>query len=283
MFEAPLLGPPVSPIDATLRHLLAEAGRVLRGFEGTVQAERKPDDTDVTAADRAAEQILVAGLRAAFPADAITAEEGTAHAGGPAAWWVDPLDGTSAFLEGLGTWGSTLARHRAGQVECGAIALHRVGVYAFTDASGGAWVNGHPLPALSAARSRRDTPIFLPSRLHLAVRLRWPGKARAVGSTAAHLLHVARGAGIALVGPGWAPWDTAAGLALLSAVGGEARLLDGAPLAPADTSGLPFVAGPPAMVARFLDAGTLDALPDGPPASPPLPGPTDGHAPLPRR
>jgi fructose-1,6-bisphosphatase/inositol monophosphatase family enzyme len=285
MFEAPLLAPPVSEDDATLRRLLAAAGALLRGHEGAVAAERKADDTDVTVADRAAEALLVDGLRRAFPTDAITAEEGTALPGGPASWWVDPLDGTSAFVEGLGTWGSTLARHADGRVLLGAIALHRVGVYAFTDATGQAWVNGHVLPPLAGSRSRRDTPIFLPSRLHLAVRLRWPGKARAVGSTAAHLLHVARGAGLALVGPGWAPWDTAAGLALVSAVGGEARLLDGTPLGATDTSGAPFVAGPPRLVARFLDAGTLDAWPDGPSPSdsPPRPGPPDGHVPHPRR
>jgi len=61
----------------------------------------------VTAADRAAEHIVVGGLLAAFPDHAILAEEGVLTTQGRASkvadwtWIVDPLDGTTNFVHGL--------------------------------------------------------------------------------------------------------------------------------------------------------------------------------------
>ncbi|MEO6596134.1 MAG: inositol monophosphatase family protein [Planctomycetota bacterium] len=61
----------------------------------------------VTAADRAAEHIVVGGLLAAFPEHAVLAEEGVLTTEGKASkaadwtWIVDPLDGTTNFVHGL--------------------------------------------------------------------------------------------------------------------------------------------------------------------------------------
>ena len=61
----------------------------------------------VTAADRAAETIVVGGLLAAFPDHAILAEEGVLTSQGKASkaadwtWIVDPLDGTTNYVHGL--------------------------------------------------------------------------------------------------------------------------------------------------------------------------------------
>jgi len=61
----------------------------------------------VTAADRAAERVVVGGLQAAFPDHAILAEEGVLttmgepSSGSEWLWIVDPLDGTTNFVHGL--------------------------------------------------------------------------------------------------------------------------------------------------------------------------------------
>lgn len=53
-------------------------------------------------ADRASEAEIVKILRAAFPDDAIVAEEGTdVGRGAPRRWYVDPLDGTVNYLYGI--------------------------------------------------------------------------------------------------------------------------------------------------------------------------------------
>jgi myo-inositol-1(or 4)-monophosphatase len=63
----------------------------------------KTSSTDVVLdADRASEAEVVRVLRAAFPDDAIIAEEGTDLAPGAARrWYVDPLDGTVNYLYGI--------------------------------------------------------------------------------------------------------------------------------------------------------------------------------------
>lgn len=74
----------------------------------TVRAESKGRRRElVTAADRAAEEIVVRGLLAAFPQHAVLAEEGVLTTQGVASsaadwtWIVDPLDGTTNFVHGL--------------------------------------------------------------------------------------------------------------------------------------------------------------------------------------
>src|SRR4051812_37556432 len=56
----------------------------------------------VTEIDRASEQLIVAGLRAARPDDAVLGEEGASSPGTSGVRWViDPLDGTTNYLYGL--------------------------------------------------------------------------------------------------------------------------------------------------------------------------------------
>ena len=61
----------------------------------------------VTAADRAAEHVVVGGLQQAFPEHGVLAEEGVLTTQGKASnacdwlWIVDPLDGTTNFVHGL--------------------------------------------------------------------------------------------------------------------------------------------------------------------------------------
>jgi 3'(2'), 5'-bisphosphate nucleotidase len=60
-------------------------------------------DDPVTVADRAASDLVVDGLRAAFPDDVIVSEEATDVAARITAhrvWYVDPIDGTKDFIRG---------------------------------------------------------------------------------------------------------------------------------------------------------------------------------------
>lgn len=80
------------------------AGEALLGFFGKpIKVERKAGDEPVTIADREANALIVARLRAAFPDDAILSEElpddGSRH-GAHRVWMVDPMDGTKEFLRG---------------------------------------------------------------------------------------------------------------------------------------------------------------------------------------
>ncbi|MCA9680438.1 MAG: 3'(2'),5'-bisphosphate nucleotidase CysQ [Kofleriaceae bacterium] len=76
---------------------------VLRLRDQELGVELKPGDEPVTIADRQASDLVVKGLRAAFPADVVISEE---NADDPArltarrVWFVDPIDGTADFIAG---------------------------------------------------------------------------------------------------------------------------------------------------------------------------------------
>ena len=72
-----------------------------RGAELTV--DRKVENEPVTEADRAASELIVARLHAAFPDDAILSEElpdDGSRLKASRVWMVDPIDGTRDFIRG---------------------------------------------------------------------------------------------------------------------------------------------------------------------------------------
>ncbi len=78
-----------------------EVVRIRNG--GGLGIEMKPGDEPVTIADKTASELIVAGLRAAFPEDPIISEESPIPAGAlasPRHWFVDPIDGTKDFIRG---------------------------------------------------------------------------------------------------------------------------------------------------------------------------------------
>jgi 3'(2'), 5'-bisphosphate nucleotidase len=87
------------------RRLAREAGSILMGFyKGDAQVEWKGYDDPVTAADKAANTMLVRELAKAFPNDAILSEEAEddkARLTSERVWMVDPMDGTKQFIEKL--------------------------------------------------------------------------------------------------------------------------------------------------------------------------------------
>ncbi len=102
--------PEIGKFLGEAQRLALLAGRELMRHrqQATVHAESKGQRRElVTAADRAAEQIVVGGLMAAFPEHGVLAEEGVLTTQGVASkdaewvWIVDPLDGTTNFVHGL--------------------------------------------------------------------------------------------------------------------------------------------------------------------------------------
>ncbi len=94
--------------------LVVDAGRLAaQMLAGGLTSKRKTSVSDiVTAADHAAEELIVARLRAERPEDGIVGEEGTNDASTDAharTWYVDPVDGTYNFAAGLSAWCAALA------------------------------------------------------------------------------------------------------------------------------------------------------------------------------
>lgn len=244
--------------------LLEGAGKAaLAAWHHPMTFKTKSDGTPVTAGDLASDAVLVRGLQARFPHDPLVTEESGGNPGNQAWWVIDPIDGTSSYIEGLAHWGPVVARLVATEgtfaLDCGAIWLPRLSEHYHVEFDGTyrGWYNGRPLEPVNERQVPRT--IYLPSRFHRHFRLDYTGKTRCLGGTAAHLALVARGAAeAAIVAPGWKAWDTAAGLGLIAASGGvAARLPGGEPLNPVQHEGVPFVAGLPKTVAHLLVEGTI--------------------------
>ncbi|MFI8497859.1 histidinol-phosphatase [Streptomyces sp. NPDC085524] len=71
--------------------------------------ETKPDMTPVSEADKAAEEVVRAGIEAARPADAILGEEYGLEGSGPRRWVVDPIDGTKNYVRGVPVWATLIS------------------------------------------------------------------------------------------------------------------------------------------------------------------------------
>ena len=111
--------------DAALAaDLVREAGRLAHRMRADgLTAELKTSVSDiVTAADRAAERLIVQRLAEERPHDAVVGEEGTDRPGSSGrSWIIDPVDGTYNFHSGLSWWCSALALTDADDVLLGAV------------------------------------------------------------------------------------------------------------------------------------------------------------------
>jgi 3'(2'), 5'-bisphosphate nucleotidase len=92
---------------AVAKDLALRAGALLLDYyEQGVEVEQKIAEDrylePVTEADRASNELIVNGLRAAFPDDGILAEESTddyERLAKKRVWMIDPVDGTSGFID----------------------------------------------------------------------------------------------------------------------------------------------------------------------------------------
>lgn len=141
---------------AVAERLAVAGGEVLMDYipeMAKVGTEFKGRSTElVTAADRAAEEVIVKGLLEAFPDHAILAEEGVLTPKGRASiesadhlWIVDPLDGTTNFVHGLDYFSVAVALAIRGEPVVGVVHAPAMG-RTYTAARGcGAHCNSRPI------------------------------------------------------------------------------------------------------------------------------------------
>ena len=106
------------------RKAAEEAGEVMKSLLGNVQvAEKGVNYNLVTEADTAAERIVIATLRRAYPDDAILGEESAASTSLTAErlWIIDPIDGTTNFAHGIPHFAVSIAFAQKGEVQCGVV------------------------------------------------------------------------------------------------------------------------------------------------------------------
>lgn len=127
--------------------LAREAGdAILDFYEGPLDIEQKAtaDDREpVTQADKLANEIIVDRLRQEFPSDGILAEESidTSHRLNKSrVWMIDPLDGTTGFIEGNGDFAVQIGLTENGQCVLGVVYQPLSDVLYRAVRGGGTWI-----------------------------------------------------------------------------------------------------------------------------------------------
>lgn len=255
----------------------AELARLFGSASLEVQSKGKNDF--VTQADHASEAAVLAVVRAHYPDHSVLTEESGHHDGadGTVEWIVDPLDGTTNFLQGLPIWSVSVGCRHQGQLLAGAI-FEPLSGRLFSAARGaGARLDGVPIavsrrPGLAGAFLATGFPF----RAHAALDryldafrevFQAAGAIRRCGSAALDLAYTALGVYDGFFEFRLSAWDIAAGALLIEEAGGVISDLDGGSSYLESGN---VVAGNPAVqrellgtVARHADEGSLARLPSG--------------------
>jgi histidinol-phosphatase len=102
--------------------------------------ETKPDNTPVTEADRATENMLREKISAKFPDDGIIGEEfGSENAAASRLWVLDPIDGTKNYLRGVPVWGTLIALVVNDEPVVGVVSCPALGRRWWAEKGGGAF------------------------------------------------------------------------------------------------------------------------------------------------
>ena len=127
--------------------LAREAGAaILDLYQGPLDIRQKfgADDREpVTQADTMANEIIVSRLRQEFPDDGILAEESvdTSHRLDKSrVWMIDPLDGTTGFIDGNGDFAVQIGLTQNGACVLGVVYQPLSGVLYLAVSGGGAWI-----------------------------------------------------------------------------------------------------------------------------------------------
>jgi 3'(2'), 5'-bisphosphate nucleotidase len=111
-------------LEVSMR-LARQAGAVIMDYYQTgLAVDHKAKHEPVTAADRAADDLIAAGLYAAFPGDGLLTEESDddlSRLEKERVWIVDPLDGTTEFINETGEFAVQIALAVSGQPVLGVV------------------------------------------------------------------------------------------------------------------------------------------------------------------
>jgi myo-inositol-1(or 4)-monophosphatase len=244
------------------RQAALAAGAVMRqNYSKSHQVTMKGAIDPVTETDFQCQEIIIGMIREAFPDHGFLAEEGAGEGSGeqppPAApepghpglawesdplnpacrWIIDPLDGTVNFAHGFPMFCVSIALEADGVLEYGVIYDPLRDELFEARRGGGACLNGTPIRVSATARLDRaiiatgfpyDIRERVPETLARLGRLLGIVQGlRRGGSAALDLCYVACGRLDGFYEENLKPWDTAAGVLIVTEAGGKITIFDG--------------------------------------------------------
>jgi myo-inositol-1(or 4)-monophosphatase len=221
--------------DAALAaDVVREAGMLARELrESGLRVDTKTSVSDVvTAADHAAERLVVDHLSAWRPDDGVLGEEGNERPSASGRTWViDPVDGTYNFVHGLGWWCSAIALVVDGDPVLGAVYHPHDDVLYVGGPDLPTTRNGEPVAPMAdvslagaCAATYLHPPLF-GSEVGDAFARAVGGAAtlRMLGSASLDMAAIAQGHLGVFLHHSVAPWDWFPSSALVRGAGGAAR------------------------------------------------------------
>lgn len=236
--------PDLVAIEAAAIVFARGAGRLLSTHFGSalnVEYKDRAQQDPVTTADKETQAYLERQISAQFPAHGILGEEDDSSADGDTVapdylWVLDPLDGTTNFMNGLPVYASSIGVLYRGRPIAGAVYIPWPassstgdadgGIVVHCRAGGGAFADGSPVSVYQTDRLRGDRLIGLPGSFGASTRVgkglkgQPLGQMRVTGSIAYELALTAMGVmQFAVIG---APrmWDMLGGALAVQEAGG---------------------------------------------------------------
>jgi myo-inositol-1(or 4)-monophosphatase len=218
-------------------------GAVLLEHRDRVHDVRLKDArVDVTSsADLAAQETVIATIHAEHPDHTVIGEESPSTTRAPddgrPRWWVDPLDGTRNYLNGVPFFAVAVSATVGGEAVAAAVydPVHDELFRAIR--GGGATCNGRPLRVASTGRAAEALVVVQAQSADPAVIAEFARLVRAMltvsagvrfpGAPALVLAHVAAGRYTAYVERDMDPWDVAGGRLMVEEAGGRVTDFEG--------------------------------------------------------
>jgi histidinol-phosphatase len=206
----------------------------------------KSDGTEVTVADREAEQVIRRLIEGRFPDDGILGEEqGESQGSTNRVWVIDPVDGTASFTLGIPLFGTLIALLEDRRPVVGVVHFPALGETVYAARGEGCWfrkaggdpmrVRVDPCPSVSHATITSCCPHSSDIQCEpgqtpyqLSAVIKKARKFRFGGDCMLHAL-VARGRAHAAIDTIMSPWDIAALVPCVEEAGGIATSVIGDP------------------------------------------------------
>jgi len=214
------------------RALAVEAGELIEAMRDDVDlaGDTKSSSVDVvTAADRAAEALIVERLSVLRPDDGVLGEEGAGSAGTTGVRWIiDPIDGTTNYVYSVPSYAVSIAAEIDGELAVGVV-YEPVFERCYSARIGsGAFKNDVPITANTDASV--ETSLVATGFGYIAERRRRQAEIlvdllpqvrdiRRFGSAALDLCYLAEGMVDAYYERGLHPWDLSAGAVIAREAG----------------------------------------------------------------
>jgi myo-inositol-1(or 4)-monophosphatase len=212
-----------------------------RAARSSLKIDRKENRNDyVTEVDRTSEWMIIGHISSVFPEHSFLAEEsGYSENRDEYRWIIDPLDGTTNFLNGLPLWAVSIGLEHNGELIAGVVYAPELGDLYYTVKGGGAFLNGSQIYVREIedfSEALLLTGFPFKAQTHLDVYLqtfkvlfRQCSGMRRAGSASIDLSWVAAGKAAGFWEIGLGPWDIAAGTLLIREAGGFVTDIQGDP------------------------------------------------------